>query len=86
MALVESRGPQEVPEDIFLFRPMQHSGTCGPSITEDVAIQYSQHDWGIPFISSKGLNSYFRSIKSKLSIYDAPALLELAIWKSKIIE
>ena len=41
---------------------------------------------GIPSISSKGLNSYFRSIESKLSVYDAPALLELAIRKSKIIE
>jgi len=45
---------------------------------------------GIPSISSKGLGLYFRSIVSKLSVYDklkyAPALLELAIWKSKIIE
>jgi hypothetical protein len=45
---------------------------------------------GIPSISSKGLDSYFHSIDSKLSVYnklkDAPALLELAIWKSKIIE
>jgi hypothetical protein len=45
---------------------------------------------GIPSISSKGLDSYFCSIYSKLSVYDklmdAPALLELAIWKSKIIE
>jgi len=45
---------------------------------------------GIPSISSEGLDSYFRSVASKLSVYDklkdAPALLELAIWKSKIIE
>ena len=45
---------------------------------------------GIPSISSKGLYSYFRSIDSKLSVYDklkdAPALLELAIWKPKIIK
>ncbi len=45
---------------------------------------------GIPSISSEDLYSYFHSIDSKLSVYDklkdAPALLELAIWKSKIIE
>jgi hypothetical protein len=43
---------------------------------------------GIPSISPKGLDSYFCSIDSKLSVYkklkDAPALLELAIWRSKI--
>ena len=42
----------------------------------------------IPSISPEGLDLYFCSIDSKLSIYyklkDAPALLELAIWKSKI--
>ena len=54
--------------------------------------QSNIHDMlgGIPSISSKGLDSFFRSIDSKLSVYDklkdAPALLELAIWKSKIIE
>ena len=54
--------------------------------------QSNIHDMlgGIPSISSEGLDSYFRSIDSKLSVYDklkdAPALLELAIWKSKIIE
>jgi len=54
--------------------------------------QSNIHDMlgGIPSISSEGLCSYFRSIDSKLSVYDelkdAPALLELAIWKSKIIE
>jgi hypothetical protein len=54
--------------------------------------QSNIHDMlgGIPSISSKDLDSYFRSINSKLSVYDklkdAPALLELAIWKSKIIE
>jgi hypothetical protein len=54
--------------------------------------QSNIHDMlgGIPSISSKDLDSYFRSIDSKLSVYDklkdAPALLELAIWKSKIIE
>jgi hypothetical protein len=45
---------------------------------------------GIPSISPEGLNSYFRSIDSKLSVYeklkDAPALLELVVWKSKITE
>ena len=44
----------------------------------------------IPSISPKGLDSHFHSIDSKLSVYDelkdAPALLELAIWKSKIDE
>jgi len=44
----------------------------------------------IPSISPNGLDSYFDSIDSKLSVYqnleDAPMLLELAIWKSKIIE
>ena len=54
--------------------------------------QSNIHDMlgGIPSISSKGLDSYFHSIDSKLSVYDklkdAPALLELAVWKSKIIE
>ena len=54
--------------------------------------QSNIHDMlgGIPSISSKGLDSYFCSIDSKLSVYDklkdSPALLELAIWKSKIIE
>ncbi len=54
--------------------------------------QSNVHDMlgGIPSISSKGLDSHFRSIDSKLSVYDelkdAPALMELAIWKSKIIE
>jgi hypothetical protein len=54
--------------------------------------QSNIHDMlgGIPSISSKGLDSCFRYIDSKLSVYDklkdAPALLELAIWKSKIIE
>ena len=42
----------------------------------------------IPAISPNDLNDYFDSIDSKLSFYenlnDAPALLELAIWKSKI--
>jgi hypothetical protein len=41
-----------------------------------------------PSTSPKGLYLYFCSINSKLCIYenlkDAPALLELAIWKSKI--
>jgi hypothetical protein len=45
---------------------------------------------GIPSISPEGLDSYFCSIDSKLSVYemskDAPALLELAILKSKITE
>jgi len=45
---------------------------------------------GVPSISYEGLYSYFRSIVSKLSVYDklkdSPALLELAIWKSKVIE
>jgi hypothetical protein len=54
--------------------------------------QSNIHDMlgGIPSISSEGLDSYFRSIDSKLSVYDklkdAPSLLELAIWNSKIIE
>jgi hypothetical protein len=45
---------------------------------------------GIPSISSKGLNSNFHSIDSKLCVYkklkDALAMLELAIWKLEIIE
>ncbi len=44
--------------------------------------------WGIPSISPEGLDSHFRCIDSKLSVYaelkDAGALLELAIWKLKI--
>jgi hypothetical protein len=48
------------------------------------------HDrlWRIPSISPEGLDSHFRCIDSKLFVYDelkdSPALLELAIWKSKI--
>ena len=49
VALIESWGPREVPEHVFLFRPIQHSGTRGPSITNDVAIQYSRHAWGHSF-------------------------------------
>jgi hypothetical protein len=45
---------------------------------------------GITSTSPKGLDSYFCSITSKLSVYeklkDAPALLELASWKWKITE
>ena len=40
----------------------------------------------IPFISKNGMNSYFRSIDSKLSAYEGSTMLELAIWKSKIVE
>ena len=44
----------------------------------------------IPSITPEALRAYFESINSKLSIYenlkDAPMLLELAIWKSKIEE
>ena len=43
----------------------------------------------IPSISSEGWLSYFDSIHSKLSVYenlkDVAMLLELAIWKTKII-
>jgi hypothetical protein len=57
------------------------------------------HDWRadiyemlsrIPSIHPMDMNYDFRSIESKLSFYeslqDSPALLELAIWKSKISE
>jgi hypothetical protein len=50
------------------------------------------HDrlWRIPSTSPKGLDSHFCCINSKLSVYaelkDAPAWLELAIWKLKIDE
>ena len=44
----------------------------------------------IPSIRPKGMNSFFVSIDSRLSFYEilkeSPALLELAIWKSKITE
>ncbi len=44
----------------------------------------------IPSIPPKGLMTYYDSIDSKLSLYDdlkyAPMLLELILWKSKIIE
>jgi hypothetical protein len=44
----------------------------------------------IPMISKQVLKSYFTSIDIKLSVYenlkDAPVLLELALWKSKIME
>jgi hypothetical protein len=45
---------------------------------------------GIPSIPPKGLDSYFYSIDSKLSVYkklkDAAMMLELAIWKANIIK
>ena len=41
---------------------------------------------GIPLISPKGLGFYFDSIDSKLSVYEGSTVLELAIWKTKIIE
>ena len=44
----------------------------------------------IPTLHPKGMNSFFDSIESRLTLYenlkDTPALLELAIWKSKITE
>ena len=54
--------------------------------------QVNIHDmlWCIPTISYGGLNAYFGSIDSELAAYEnlseAPILLELAIWKSKIIQ
>ena len=44
----------------------------------------------IPTIHPEGMNNYFRSVKNKLvwyeSLKDSPALLELAIWKSQILQ
>jgi hypothetical protein len=40
----------------------------------------------IPFISKNGMDSYFRSMDSKLYAYEGSTMLELAIWKSKIVE
>jgi hypothetical protein len=40
----------------------------------------------IPFISKNGMDSYFHSMDSKLSAYEGSTMLELAIWKSKIVE
>jgi hypothetical protein len=40
----------------------------------------------IPFISINGIDSYFRSIDYKLFAYEGSTMLELAIWKSKIVE
>jgi hypothetical protein len=58
---------------------MYHHGCGGPIFTT-----------GFGAISPEGLDLHFRCIDSKLSVYaelkDAPALLELAIWKSKINE
>jgi hypothetical protein len=41
---------------------------------------------GTPSITPKGINAYFCSIDSKLFIYKYSTLLELAIWKPKIVE
>jgi hypothetical protein len=83
-----------VPERVLLLRPMQHHSRnawvlyhhgCGGPI-------FTIHDrlWRIPSISPEGLDLHFCCINSKLSVYaelkDAPVLLELAIWKSKIDE
>jgi hypothetical protein len=44
----------------------------------------------IPTIGAKGMKSFFASIDSRLSLYqdlkDSPSLLELVLWKSKIID
>jgi hypothetical protein len=44
----------------------------------------------LPFISCWDLDCYVDSIRSKLCIYNdlkgAPAMLKLAIWKSKIVK
>ena len=40
----------------------------------------------IPFISKNGMDSYFRSMDSNLSAYEGLKMLELAIWKSNIVE
>ncbi len=44
----------------------------------------------IPTIRAKGMESFFASINSRLSLYedleDLPALLELVLWRSKIID
>jgi hypothetical protein len=41
---------------------------------------------GISSIHPKGMNAYFCSINSKLTAYKQSTLLELAIWKVKIVE
>ena len=40
----------------------------------------------IPSIFPKSLNAHFYSIDSKLSAYEGSTMLEMAIWKSKIVE
>ncbi len=40
----------------------------------------------IPSIFPKSLNAHFYSIDSKLSAYEGSTMLEMAIWKSKIVD
>ncbi len=62
----------------------------GSCITTDVAVGYSQQALAHSFHLPRGFGFAFPCIDSKLSVYnelkDAPTLLELAIWKSKIDE
>ena len=72
----------------FLFGPMQHSRTCGSCITKNGQSNIHEMLRSISSIARfRGLYPHFDSINSKLSVYeklkDSPALLELAIWKSK---
>jgi len=43
----------------------------------------STHSFHLP---QNGMDSYFHSMDSKLSAYEGSTMLELAIWKSKIVE
>jgi hypothetical protein len=67
-----------IPERLCLVRPKKWQTSIHGMLSR------------IPVIPPRALNSYFDSIDAKLSTYerfeDTPMVLELAIWKSKIVD
>jgi len=86
MALVEQRCPREVPEHVLPFGPVQYSRAFGSCTGNAMAGQYSWNANAHSFHLQNGMDSYFCSMDSKLSAYEGSTMLELAIWKSKIVE
>ena len=69
-----------MPGHILPFGPIQYSAAFGSCTGNAMAGQYS---WNA---NAHSFHSYFRSIDSKLSAYEVSTMLELAIWKLKIVE
>jgi len=58
-ALVESRGPQEVPEHVLLFSTIQYSGAFGSCTINNMAEQHSQNAWSHSFHLPQGVECLF---------------------------